>query len=101
MRLASHNATPHRDDLRHKPQRPMDLRELRLEPVRALAQVDNEGYGQTRGVFHLVLHERHQLIALRTWYLEDQFVVDLQEHAAAHLARAECGVDTNHRNLDE
>jgi len=78
-----------------------DSRELGLEPIIAFAEIDDQRDRERRGVLHLVFDESHELIALGARDLEYELVVNLEEHAAAHLAGAQRGIDSDHRDLDE
>ena len=65
----------------------------RVVPAAAGADRDVERDGKIRGAAHLRAHQRRERLALARGHLEDQLVVDLQEHARAQALGEECGLD--------
>ena len=52
-------------------------------------------------MFHLLLDEGLQFVGLGGEDVEEEFVVNLEGHAGAELARGDLGVDADHGQLDE
>src|SRR4051812_27027473 len=70
-------------------------------PVRARSELYVQRHAQLCGAGHARAHDLGQLTQLAGGHLEHQFVVHLQQHPRAQRARADVGVDPQHRALDD
>ena len=65
---------------------------MRFEPVFSPAGVDDDrDIVEREGIFHGIDHERWHEVRFVIGHLEDEFIVDLEEHAGAKAAFAEGG----------
>ena len=71
-----------------------------LEPVGADADVDDDGDGKGKGVDHGVADELAGGVFLVEGHVEDEFVVDLEEHAGAEVVVVEFSGDAGHGEFD-
>jgi len=72
-----------------------------VSPVGAEGYFGEDGDAELGDVFHLVLDEDAEFVGFGGEDVEEQFVVDLEGHAGAEMARGDLGVDANHGELDE
>src|SRR5487761_1148720 len=73
----------------------------RLGPAAARAGGDLQRDAQVGRGAHLPLDQRGQVVKLAGGGLEDQLVVDLQQHAGFKAGRLDRGRDAEHRHLDD
>ncbi len=71
------------------------------EPVGAGAEGDLEGDGEGEDIFHCCLNKGFDLVELFVGNVEEEFVVDLQNHLGAKGAGAEFAVDGDHGKFDD
>jgi hypothetical protein len=78
---------------------------MRLVPVPAAAGFDDEGHRELAmrcaGAFHDGLDDPRGFVDLRFRHLEQQLVVDLQQHAGTQPFAEEGSGDTGHGALDD
>src|SRR4051812_30908798 len=79
---------------------PRDRKLMRFEPSLAGADFDDDGDSEGDGGLHLFLDDWPDLRFLGFVNVEDQFVVDLEEHAGLELSVSELAVDVDHGELD-
>jgi len=77
------------------------VRLLDVAPVGAEGYFGEDGDGEGGDVFHLLLDEGVEFVGLGGEDVEEEFVVDLEGHAGAELARGDLRVDADHGQLDE
>src|SRR5271165_973670 len=74
---------------------------LQIPPVRSHAEINLQRHFEFEGGFHLVSDELFHGVEFGFGDFEDQFVVDLEQHARLQVALAQVGVDADHGQLDE
>src|SRR5437899_425559 len=75
-------------------------RSMRLQPVPADAGLDHDRDLEREGVLHLVFNQGRDFVALPRRQVEDQLVMDLEDHAGLELSRDEFAMDFGHGEFD-
>src|SRR5258706_14103193 len=71
-----------------------------FEPVVAEAEFDVDGDGELNGGFHFLFDEREDVAFFGDKEIEEQFVVDLEEHAGFEMAAGQFGGKIGHGDFD-
>src|SRR5947207_10569391 len=64
-------------------------RSMRFQPVPAGADLHHDGHLERESILHLVFHERPDCVELRLVKVEDEFVMDLEDHFRLELVRSQ------------
>ena len=72
-----------------------------FRPIPASFQINFQRYGQVHHARHLVAHQRLEIIQFLRRAIEDQLIVDLQEHFALPPFGLQPPVDVEHRKFHQ
>ena len=74
---------------------------LDLQPVESCGTVDDQGHIESERGLHFPSDQCHQRLEFVFGDLEDQFIMDLQQHRSRMTVLLQRPVDTDHGLLDQ
>ena len=73
---------------------------VRLKPVVSYSYLHRDRHGEWQRRSHLTFNERSDLSFLRSVEIEDEFIMNLEDHAGPEASFADDGIDPDHRDFD-